>query len=168
MNYINFFSLGLRDRKFDIFCNVKICIFLSIIVFLCSCGQIGKIKSYEYNITKSQLAEYISIYYKSHPELTIGSNLDIYNQKTPGYEQDYFDCYIQAGDDTCMFVFSYLGDSTYWANNKHGEIGLRYAGKFGQQVRIDSDLGFFEKRKFIKIFEEGFINKLPVKPVSTD
>jgi hypothetical protein len=151
---------------------MKICIisnlFLTILILTISCGQIGKIKSYEYDMTKFKLAAIISDYYKAHPELNKGADTNIYTMNSPGYEQDYFNCYIQTGDDTCMFVFSYLGDSTYWANDKHSEIGLRYACKYGQLLKINSDLGFFEKRKFIKIFEKGFIDKLPIKPVDTD
>jgi len=139
-----------------------------LIIAVSSCGQIGKIKSYEYNMTKYKLAAIVSDYYKTRPELKKGADTTIYNMNSPGYEQDYFNCYIKSGDDTCMFIFSYLGDSTYWANNKHGEIGLRYACKYGQILKTNSDLGFFEKRKLTKIFEKGFINKLPVKPVDND
>ncbi|MHB8208116.1 MAG: hypothetical protein ACYDDY_12060 [Mucilaginibacter sp.] len=97
-------------------------------------------------MTKYKLAAIVSDYYKIHPELNKGADTDIYNEKTPGYEQDYFNCYIQSGTDTCIFIFSFLGDSAYWAENKHSEIGLRYACKYGQLLKINSDLGFLKKK----------------------
>jgi hypothetical protein len=141
-------------------------IFISFLIFLCACGTHGKIISYTYNVSKPELQTIINSYIKKHPELTKADNNPKYNLKGSGYEKYMFNCYIANNND--VYTIQYLGDSIEWAKTNASEIGMIYAAKFGEDSKSNAELGFFEKRAAIKIFEADFINKLPIKPVETD
>jgi hypothetical protein len=144
--------------------------YVLIVIFLLSCGagNTGKIKSYEYNITKAQLESYISKYFNEHSELKKADTLKQYDLKGTGYEDYVFNCYLESKNNSYVFTLSYIGDSTYWSTHKNSELAIVSAGKFGDSLKFNSELGFIEKRELIKIFEENFINKLPVKPITSD
>ena len=143
-------------------------ILISLVINLYSCGAgtHGKIISYTYDVSKPELQSIINDYIKKHLELTKADKNPKYNLEGSGYEKYTFNCYLVNNND--VYTIQYFGDSSEWAKTNTSEIGIVYLAKCGENPKTNNELGFFEKRAAIKLFELNFINKLPIKPVETD
>lgn len=128
--------------------------FISLITtLLVSCGGVvGNIKQYEYKEIESQtLKRAITNAYLNNPELIpedsvgygVGKDSSFYFNVDKNNTKYLF---------MCKIIDSYAGVGT--------ELSLTSAVKVGEIMKFASNLSFFEKRKFKKIFEEEVISKI--------
>ncbi len=132
---------------------LTIAAFLSIL--LCSCGGvIGSIEKYRFqNISLDSLKGGISKVYATHPELKDFDTLK-YQQGLSIGDGDY---YCTATEKGTKYLFKYAFpkyDSPY---DTIVEVSLSSAAPYGQGLNLASKLGFFEKRKYKKLFTQYFI-----------
>jgi hypothetical protein len=128
-------------------------IFIFIVCFInlrCA-GVIGNVERYEFNISKSMLDSVINELYIEFPELNIENYSSIYKN-----ESEYKICVITQDKDKYAFRFCIENIGSDFSKS---EVILTNAGKFGEILQLNSEIGFFKKQLLKSIFK-NFIEKI--------
>jgi len=130
---------------------ININIFMCLLVSSCG-GVVGNIKKYEYNDIDSQtLKQAILNSYLNNPELIpedsvgygVGKDSSFYFNVDKNNTKYLF---------MCKIIESYADAGT--------ELSLTSAVRVGEIMRLASNLSFWEKKEFKKIFEEEVISTI--------
>jgi hypothetical protein len=133
------------------------------IIFYSCGGTIGNIEKYRFqNITIDSLKSIVEIVNLEHPELR-QFDTTMFQEGKSGLGDGDFYCTIRDKKNHQKYCFEYAYVQYSPPHNGFVEIALTYAGKYGEELKIEKDLGFFEKRKYKKLFKEYFIEKVRKK-----
>ena len=128
---------------------------LTITIIFISCGGvIGNIEKYSFtNIDLDSLRGALNNVYIKYPELikNDSTKYGINNNKNFYYV-------LNMGDKKIVFLCNIIVYPSPYEKNI--ELSLTSATVWGQIMRLAPEMGFFEKRKFRKLFEENILPKI--------
>ena len=144
------------------FCNIKKKIvigwLMGFLLFAClSCGGIisagvtGSIEKYEFTESADSLKAALNRVYKKYPNL-IKTDTILYG-KNNGEDYLYI---VKDQQDTTVFICNVI---TY-DNEKTIELSLTSAVTWGQGMKLAPRMGFWEKRRYRRIFEDKVLPKI--------
>ena len=123
-------------------------------------GTHGKIKGYQYTVTKFELEKAIDTVLKNSE--TVSRQAHIHEHLNDGINYVSIDVYKDG--HSYEYVISYYGDSTYWKNSPNSEVAVVYAwdwkGNGGSEGNGNFTYRWWLKRKLTSIFESEFIEKV--------
>jgi hypothetical protein len=116
-----------------------IILIISVLLYSCGAGTHGKIKEYKFQCRNAEIVNIVDSFLISNPKYF------------DSFDMDYGWLYIKIPSTGERFGFEIGGDS---------EIVLINASKNSENLKIDSDLGYFEEKQLVESFEKNFIEKL--------
>ncbi len=119
----------------------------------------GHIRQYQFAMPQHSLEKTVDEVYKLYPEFSIPPGT-IYRQEGTGYKYDYRIVVINESEQKYALSFAYVGDSIYWQTHNTSVISFVAAAKYGEVLELSKDINWFKKRKFAKLFEKHFIEKV--------
>ena len=137
--------------------NVTIRVGILILSFFCFCstaGTYGNIKLYEFPISREELRIALNKTFEKYPEINLPEDA-IYKNNANSTK-----CYIEYKNEIFVFGFDTIDNEEAIFNPNKSTLALVYTGYYGENLKLDKDLWFFEKRKFTKVFEATFLTKL--------
>lgn len=126
-----------------------------LLVFLGCGGVVGNIERYKFDISKNLLDSRVVELFIKFPELNIPDS-SIYKE-----DSIIKLCMIHDGNRKIVFGFCLLKyNDNGIEKNDASEIVLTHAGVYGDILKFDSDLSYFEKYSYKKLFRSQFIEKI--------
>lgn len=134
--------------------NLQITLPSIIAIFLYSCGGvIGNIEKYPFpGISKDNLIAAINKVYITHPELQ-KTDTSMYGVS----DENRFHFVLDHEDQKFVFSCSII---TYQSPYNSIDLSLTTATTWGNRMKLAPDMGFFEKRKYKKLFEQFILPKI--------
>jgi len=132
-------------------------VFIGVILFLHSCdvasgGVIGNIEKYPFNgVEPDSLKSALNKVYIKYPELIkTGSKYGENDGK-------YFYYVLNIKSEKLVFLCNVVA---YDDPSNEVDLSLTTVIIWGQEMHFASDLGFFEKRRYRKLFEQNILPKI--------
>ena len=134
--------------------SLSIILFVSIFLLYSCGGVVGNIEKYSFpNVNVDSLKEALNRVYIKYPEL-IKSDTTKYGKN----DGDHF--YYVLNDSEKRIVFE-CNVVVYPAPyDKEIDLSLTSATTWGEIMNLAPEMGFFEKRKYRKLFEENILPKI--------
>jgi hypothetical protein len=124
-------------------------IFFVFLLYACG-GVIGNIKKYRFpGVSQEGIKDALNRVYVAHPEL---------QKKDPRYgvnDGDAFYFILDHEGERFVFECHVIFNSSY--NN---DLSLTTAATWGGLMNFSSDMGFFERRKYRKLFEDYILPEI--------
>jgi hypothetical protein len=126
------------------------------VLILKSCGgTIGSIERYRYyNGSADSLVQYLDALYIKYP-----NNL---HRRPTSRREGCFKYLLLHGQNKDSLTFTCCVNGV---DSFPPHISLVYAGQAGKKQKTRSDIGFWEKRKYCRIFEDSILSRLNKKYV---
>ncbi|WPQ66302.1 hypothetical protein SIO70_15685 [Chitinophaga sancti] len=133
---------------------LKLSLFPLIMLYACG-GVLGHIERYKFeNISPSRLQTVVANYLSIHKEYSSDKF------KSVEIVPDTYEYYITIRDGSSVYKMAYIFPKYDPPYDTIAEITLTTAGPIDKPLKLSGDLGFFEKRKYQKLFKEYFIEKI--------
>lgn len=128
---------------------------MPILLLVCSCGGvIGNIEKYRFdNISTGDLETALNNVYKRHPDL-LKKDTTMYGMN------DGESFYFKLARDGTVYVFKCRVINYRNVNHHAVDLSLTSATEWGNIMNLAPKMGFFEKRKYRKLFEETILPKI--------
>jgi hypothetical protein len=127
--------------------------FLSILFYSCG-GTIGNIEKYSFpNVSAGSLKAALNEVYDKYPEL-IKSDTSMYGNNNGE------DFYYVLNNKERKEVFKCNVIAYPTPNEKETDLSLTTATTWGETMHVATKMGFWEKRKYRKLFEENILPKI--------
>jgi hypothetical protein len=135
--------------------NRKVLIPTIILFLVFSCGGvIGNIEKYRFdNVSTEELKAALNRVYAGHPDL-IKSDTTMYGMN------DGEDFYFKVKKDGTDYIFNCHVINYNDPNYNAVDLSLTTATEWGEIMNLAPKMGFFEKRKYRKLFEETILPKI--------
>lgn len=129
-----------------------------VILFLYSCGGvIGNIEKYRFTyVSMDSLKNAVNRVYIKHPEFKDFDTTKFKQGQSLG-DGNY---YCKIRDKKYEYFFKYSYPQYPHPNDTIVEIALTSAAKYGEDLDLAKEIGFFKKRKYQKLFEKYFIEEV--------
>jgi hypothetical protein len=128
-------------------------LFLSILFYSCG-GTIGNIEKYSFpNVSADSLKAALNEVYHKYPEL-IKSDTSMYGNNNG--EDFYYVFNNKEGKE--VFKCNIIAYPS--PNEKEIELSLTAATRWGETMHVATKMGFWEKRKYRRIFDENILPKI--------
>lgn len=127
------------------------------IIFLNSCGgTIGNIEKYNFNnVSQDSLKAAVAKVYSKHPELKKYDTTKYKDGKPESIPVRHY-CTVNENNEIFLFIYAYPKYPPPY--DTISEIALLTASKYGEDLPLASKIGFFNKRKYRKLFNKYFIS----------
>jgi hypothetical protein len=128
---------------------------VTLVVLLSSCGGvIGNIEKYEFsNVNVEIVKTALNKVYAKYPEV-IKSDTTMYGNNNG--EDFYF--FINVEGQKIVFKCNVIAYPAPY--DKKTDLSLTTATIWGKTMKLAPEMGFFEKRKYRKLFEESILPKI--------
>ena len=132
---------------------VLVLILSTYILYSCG-GVIGNIQKYSFsNVSATELKAALNRVYIKYPEL-VKSNDKMYGKNN---EEDFYYLLDNNGQKIVFQCNVIVYSPPY---EKEIDLSLTTAATWGKVMQLAPEMGFFEKRKYRKLFEENILPKV--------